>query len=278
MEKDYGFDGLDVAQRVLLETSFDNAKTEKQPIAIILGGQPASGKTQLFAHIENNIYPDKQFVIINGDEYRAYHPRSNDIATKHGKDYADETQPFANNLVRFMKEECIQKRYNFILESTFRNIETIKESFEEFKKENYKTAVHALSIPYWDSILGIFERYEGQIESTGFGRFSPRTTHDEAFEALPKNLKTCFEEQLFGEIFIYKRNLIGLEGVKINSISDIDNQMKDRLLMSNPSFYENEFQNILEMAHARECIDSNYLILIQSIIEKLQNSKMESII
>ena len=48
--------------------------------------------------------------------------------------------------------------------------------------------------------------------------------------------------------------------------------------MSNPSFYENEFQNILEMAHARECIDSNYLILIQSIIEKLQNSKMESII
>jgi hypothetical protein len=38
MEKDYGFDGLDVAKRILLETSFDDVKREKQPLAIILGG------------------------------------------------------------------------------------------------------------------------------------------------------------------------------------------------------------------------------------------------
>jgi Zeta toxin len=112
-----------------------------------------------------------------------------------------------------MKEECIQKHYNFILESTFRDIETITKSSEELKKENYETAIHALSVPYWDSILGIFERYEGQIKQTGFGRFSPITTHNEAFTALPKNLKTCFQEQLFDEIFIYKRVIERLETV-----------------------------------------------------------------
>ena len=95
----------------------------------------------------------------------------------------------------------------------------------------------ALSVPYWDSILGIFERYERQIELTGFGRFSLLDTHNEAFKALPKNLETCFEEQLFDEIFIYKRFLLGLEGIKVDSVSDIDNQMKDRLPVSNPSFY-----------------------------------------
>jgi Zeta toxin len=276
MEKDYGFDGLDVAKRVLLETSFDNAKREKQPIAIILGGQPASGKTQLFEHIQNNIYPDKQFVIINGDEYRALHPRSNDIATKHGKDYADETQPFANSLVKFMKEECIKRCFNFILESTFRSIETIKESSEELKKENHKTAVHALSVPYWDSILGIFERYEGQIEQTGFGRFSPLATHNEAFKVLPKNLKTCFEEQLFGEIFIYKRTLIGLEGVKVNSVSDINRQMKNRLSILNPTFYKDKFENILQIARTRVCLDSDYLTSLESIIEQLNNYLTDS--
>ena len=271
MEKDYGFDGLYVAKKLLLAKYFDNAKREKQPLAIILGGQPASGKTQLFGHIQNNIYPNKQFVIINGDEYRAHHPRSNDIATKHGKDYADETQPFANSLVKFMKEECIKRRYNFILESTFRNIETVKESSEELKKENYKTAVHTLSVPYWNSILGIFERYEEQIELTGFGRFSPLATHNEAFEALPRNLKTCLQEQLFGEIFICKRTLTGLEGIKVNSVSDINHQLKDRLPISNPAFYKDKFENILQMALIRVCLDSDYLTSLESIIENLDN-------
>lgn len=269
MEQDYGYDGLKAAKKVLLATSFDNAKREKQPIAIILGGQPASGKTQLFEHIQNNLYPDKQFVIINGDEYRAYHPRSIKIEIEHGKHYADITQSFANDLVKFMKEECIKKRYNFILESTFRNIGTITNTSEELKTKKYKTSVHALSVPYWDSVLGIFERYEGQIKAKGSGRFSPITTHNEAFTALPKNLKTCLQDQLFDEIFIYKRTSLGLEGIKANSVSDIDAQMEGRLSISNPEFYKDKFKDILQMARTRICLDSDYLTSIESIIEQL---------
>jgi UDP-N-acetylglucosamine kinase len=249
---------------------------EQHPLAIILGGQPASGKTHIFEHLKINIYPDKKFVIINGDEYRAYHPRSVEIAIENNKDYADITQSFANNLVTFMKEECIKSRYNFILESTFRNIETIKNTSEELKKDNYKTAVHALSVPYWDSILGIFERYEGQIKQTGFGRFSPLTTHDEAFEALPKNLKSCLQEQLYDEIFIYKRTSLGLEGIKVNSDSDIDAQMEGRLSISNPEFYKDKFKNILQMARMRDCLDSDYLNSINSRIEQLNNYLTDS--
>jgi hypothetical protein len=271
MEQDYDYDELKVAEKVLLVTSFDNAKREKHPVAIILGGQPASGKTQLFEHIQDNIYPDKQFVVINGDEYRSHHPRSIDIEIEHGKNYADKTQSFANNLVKFMKEECIKKQYNFILESTFRNIGTIKDTSEELKKENYKTAVHALSVPYWDSILGIFERYEGQIKAKGSGRFSPITTHNEAFTALPKNLKTCLQDQLFDEIFVYKRTLLGLEGINVNSVSDIDRQMKHRLPISNPAFYKDKFEDILQIAKTRVCLDSDYLMSLQSIIEQLNN-------
>ncbi len=136
MEEEYSYDELDIAKRELLATSFYNVKKEKQPVAIILGGQPASGKTALFELLRNKIFPDKQFVIINGDEYRAFHPRSIEIEIEHGKNYADKTQSFANSLVKFMKEECMKKHYNFILESTFRDIKTIKNSSEELKKEN----------------------------------------------------------------------------------------------------------------------------------------------
>lgn len=276
MEQDYGYDGLKAAKKVLLATSFDNAKREKQPIAIILGGQPASGKTQLFEHIQNNLYPDKQFVIINGDEYRAYHPRSIKIEIEHGKHYADITQSFANDLVKFMKEECIKKRYNFILESTFRNIGTITNTSEELKTKKYKTSVHALSVPYWDSFLGIFERYEGQIKQIGSGRFSPLATHKEAFKELPRNLKICLKEQLFDDIFIYKKALEGLEGIKVISEFDIDGQMKHRLPISNPMFYKNRFEDVLRMAHLRYCLDSEYLINLESTIEELNSYLIDS--
>lgn len=63
-----------------------------------------------------------------------------------------------------MEEKCIKRHHNFILESTFRNLEPITKSSEELRKEKYQTAVHALSVPYWDSLLGIFERYEGEIK------------------------------------------------------------------------------------------------------------------
>lgn len=276
MKNDIDFSVIEllIAKKVLLEISFDDVKKEEQPLAIILGGQPASGKTELFRHIQNNIYTDKKIVYINGDEYRALHPRNDEIAIKYGTDYAEKTQYFANSLVVFMKEECIKRRYNFILESTFRNLEPIRDSSEDLKKEKYQTAVYALSVSYWDSLLGIFERYEGQIKDTDLGRFSSLNTHEEAFNALPKNLKICYQENLFDEIVIYKRNFANLEGIKINSISEIDNQMKHRLPISNLSFYKNKFQNILEIAYARECIDSNYLNQINSIIQKLQNLEM----
>jgi Zeta toxin len=276
MEQDYGYYGLKAAKKVLLATSFDNAKREKQPIAIILGGQPASGKTELLKYVQNNVYPNKEFVIINGDEYRALHPRSVEIAIEHGKNYADITQSFANDLVKFMKEHCIKKRYNFILESTFRNIKVIKETSVELKKEKYKTAIHALSVPYWDSILGIFERYEGQFELTGFGRFSPLATHNEAFKALPQNLKTCLQEQLFDEIFIYKRISLDLEGIRVISDSEIDCQMNHRLPISNPAFYKDKFENILQMARLRVCLDSVYLTSLESIIEQLNGYLTDS--
>lgn len=269
MGTDHGYDGLDIAEEVLLG-KLDGFVGEMQPLAIILGGQPASGKGKLFEQIQSH-YFGKKFVIINGDEFRAFHPRSEKIASIDGRDYADITQTFANTLVQFMKQECIKKRYNFILESTFRNLKTIRITSQELKEQNYQIAVHALSVPYWDSLLGIFERYEGQIKDTGLGRFSPLSTHNEAFKALPENLKVCLEENLFDEIIIYKRTLTSLNGVKVKSVAEIKSQMKHRLPISNPDFYRNKFQNILEMAHARGCVDSNYLNQIDSIIQELNN-------
>lgn len=55
--------------------SVDSTRTNKQPIGILLSGQPASGKSGLILKIQiENTNPE--FAAINGDEYRQYHPRA----------------------------------------------------------------------------------------------------------------------------------------------------------------------------------------------------------
>ena len=43
------------------------------------------------------------------------------------------------------------------------------------------------------------------------------------------------------------------------------------LPISNPAFYKNKFENILQMARMRDCLDSDYLTSLNSIIEQLHN-------
>ena len=58
-------------------------ENDRQCIGILLGGQPASGKTNLIETIKRN-RPDRQLVVINGDEFRAYHPNYKAISDQYG--------------------------------------------------------------------------------------------------------------------------------------------------------------------------------------------------
>ncbi|MBO0929712.1 zeta toxin family protein [Fibrella aquatilis] len=71
-----------------------------RPIGILLGGQPASGKTNLIETIKRNT-PDRQFVVINGDEFRTYHPNYTAIYSQYGTDAPHHTQPFSNAMVEW---------------------------------------------------------------------------------------------------------------------------------------------------------------------------------
>lgn len=51
----------------------EGLKPDNSPCAFILGGQGASGKGLLSYHIAHN-YSTVDFLNINGDDFRVYHP------------------------------------------------------------------------------------------------------------------------------------------------------------------------------------------------------------
>lgn len=105
--------------------SVDSIRTNEQPVGVLLGGQPASGKTGLFEYVKqaNSVH---KFIEINGDEYRQYHPRAQEIDEEHGQDAPKYTQPFSNALVEYLKAECLQLRCHFIIEGTMRTYAVVK--------------------------------------------------------------------------------------------------------------------------------------------------------
>ncbi|MDO5664455.1 MAG: zeta toxin family protein [Bacteroidia bacterium] len=52
---------------------FNHITKDNNPMAVILGGQPASGKSSLVSRVLADNF-DKTFLKVNGDIYRAYHP------------------------------------------------------------------------------------------------------------------------------------------------------------------------------------------------------------
>lgn len=175
-----------------------------KPTGILLGGQPAAGKTGLIRQIRRQ-RSDVKFVVINGDEYRQYHPQFRALTDEYGQDAPEYTQPFSNALVEYLKAECLRLRCNFIIEGTMRTYAVIERTAQEIKQAGFWCEAHALAVHRQDSLLGIFERFEADKQRTGVGRFSPIAVHDEAYRQIPLNLAEADTEKLFDRLAVYTR-------------------------------------------------------------------------
>lgn len=95
---------------------------QEQPMAFILGGQPASGKSKL-ANVVMAQFPNDKFLFVNGDVYREFHPEAAELI-KNSKTYSEKTQIFSNVFTENLIKEAIKNKYNIIVEGTMRNPQT----------------------------------------------------------------------------------------------------------------------------------------------------------
>lgn len=261
------------AKREVIELFLEPESESISPVGMLLGGQPASGKTKLIRFIRNN-YAER-FTIINGDEFREYHPRYEEIKKLHGLDAPTYTQKFSNAMVEAVKEECIRRRYNIIIEGTMRNPAVIENTAKELKKAGYRCEGHVLAIHCDDSTLGVFQRYEWDWKKTGSGRFSNLDIHDEAYRQIPVNLNTALQHGWLDRIVLYCRdNQQALrsffstdreEREKVDFISEFD---KARKPVYSKEYYYQRWLEIQEMARLRGENHAPYLLQIQQFIDQ----------
>jgi uridine kinase len=75
----------------LKEQVFSNRKPVDGPLAIIIGGQPEAGKTNLI--LASKVLQNDNCIVINGDNYRERHPWFSQIAYQNDKNITEYTDP-----------------------------------------------------------------------------------------------------------------------------------------------------------------------------------------
>ena len=178
-----------------------NLIPQEKPLAFILGGQPASGKSKLAKEFMGNFSNDN-ILFVNGDIYREFHPNRQELINN-PLSYSKETQIFSNVFTENLIREAIENKYNIMVEGTMRNPQVPYNTAKMFKENGYEVEILAISAPSVFTELGLYNRYQEEINFQGWGRLAEIESHNSAVSGILASLDLLYNEKAVDKIHLY---------------------------------------------------------------------------
>lgn len=160
---------------------FSGYTPQQQPVLVLLGAQPAAGKSQAMAAAEQRL-ADRQLVPLTGDDLRPFHPRHQEILETEPWLFPDATGQASGAWVRMSIEHARDRGYSLMLEGVFRDPAMTLATAEEFAALGIRVEVIGLGVREERSRLDSLHRFlEG-------GRWTPPELHDLAYQKMPETI------------------------------------------------------------------------------------------
>lgn len=252
---------------------------QEKPLAFILGGQPASGKSKLAKEFMGNFSNDN-ILFVNGDIYREFHPNRQELINNPLL-YSKETQFFSNVFTENLIREAIENKYNIMVEGTMRNPQVPYNTAKMFKENGYEVEILAISAPSVFTELGLYNRYQEEINFQGWGRLAEIESHNSAVSGILASLDLLYNEKAVDKIHLYSYQA----EKHIVSFSLQNNEWNIDDLPSNYIIDAREIQlqrkeNITKLIERGENtlsqISDNLKPKVNEILEKLKNLGQEN--
>ena len=189
---------------------------QKNPVSIIVGGQTGAGKSGILGY-STKMFRDDNVIIINSDEIKPFHPKSEEIAKLYPDLYTKITDQESNTWTSRLFEELRREKYNIIFEGTMKNNRIADESITELKKLGYTVVVRGIAVCDLESRISILERYEGQVATKGWGRLVVPEHHNQTYNGMPETIKYIEENGMYDILEIYARGIVPSEPTLIYS-------------------------------------------------------------
>lgn len=169
--------------------------------AIFVGGQPGVGKSTFYSR-----NPEfKNYIAINGDAYRKYHPHYDEIVSHDIENMAQRTQDFVNKCVETMIEKLSDKGYNIIIEGTLRNPYVPINTCKQLKEKGYTSRMYVVccdAINSWKSTINRAKEQQARGENV---RFVPIDKYNRIVNELPKSMELIEKACCFDELTLLDR-------------------------------------------------------------------------
>jgi predicted ABC-type ATPase len=199
---------------LLLDKILKKTERQENPQIVILGGQPGSGKSRLIEIACEAVFGNRPVAVINGDDYRAFHPQASEIYSRHDKRFSELTDPDVRKWTSRLFEAAADGGRDIIFEATMRNKEPLMSTIKALKEMGYRIGIMVMAVNWQVSRMGIVRRYESQREKNLIARWTPFESHDEAYRNMPRTVAAIEQESPIDSIAVYGRagNLIYANG------------------------------------------------------------------
>ena len=185
-------------------TTQSKARPTSSPKGFVLGGQPGAGKSKMVSRLGAEL--NRNLLVINGDEFRRYHPNFDEIQARYGRDAPQHTAAFSSKMTEMVLDRALREKYNVSIEGTFRTDEVPMGTLDKMRLHGYETAVHILTTPSEVSWQSTLERYNNMVEVGEQPRHTDKAHHDMVANRLAENADTVFASGKADSFKVYTRD------------------------------------------------------------------------
>ncbi len=194
-----------VKRFLVLLLSNSSAYPVENPFAILMGGQSGAGKTNLqdvlLTETNNNA------IVINGDLYRRFHPRMNEIIELYGiENMPAYTALWAGQFVEVLIGMLSRLRYNLIIEGTLRTAEVPLKTAKLLTERGYDVVLAVLAVKPEISLASCEVRYKRMQSMGTYPRSVEPEVHNAIVRDLVQNLSVLETNSLFKNTKVYSRS------------------------------------------------------------------------
>lgn len=175
----------------------------ENPTAILLAGQPGAGKTQLSAYFFRQ--SQNTSILINGDDYRRYHPNYHAIFKQYPEELVPLTSKFSAAFTEKMIGDLSDVHRNLIVEGTGRTAEVPIHTAKLLIAKGYQVHMAVIAVRPELSLLSTLRRFCSMSEMGTVPRPTAVSAHDTVVQNLPHNLDILYQSNLFAEMQIIDR-------------------------------------------------------------------------
>lgn len=170
----------------------------------LVGRTACAGKTVLSAYVAQQLQGN--VILINGDEYRRYHPNYKLLYHLYGTDIAAITSKFASAVVEKSIARLSDLRHNLIIEGTGRTYEVPQRTGDLLAHKGYKVELYVIAAKPEMSLLSTIKRFCAMADRNTVPRATAIDAHDVVVKNLPENLNRLSELSYISRIKIMDRD------------------------------------------------------------------------